>query len=219
MTTDFEPVPDFLFPGYPTAEADGLVLEGLESGVFKTIILEDFKTLNLESPVVEKVSVVLAVGFEEPGFLRVEERDVDIAFVVKSVAIHHSDPNRRLLGEVGACLSKIRVDVLLRPAPEGRDRAPCHTGGSSERAKHTFGRTGHLPSRPGRTPGVTRSEGHAEVGCHSGGRFPGVVMDFRRRRETVEDIFTGAESVAMEGRSGSSGIWIGWVAAKMAGSV
>lgn len=35
----------------------------------------------------------------------------------------------------------------------------------------------------------------------------------------MEDIFAGAESVAVEGRSGSSGIWIGWVAAKMTGSI
>lgn len=179
MTADLEPIPDFLFSGDLAAEADGLILKGLKGGVFKTIILEDFEALNLESPVVEEVSVVLTVGSEVAGFLRVEERDVDIAFIVEFVTIHHGDPDGRPLGKVGACLGKIGVDVLLGPTPEGRDRAPRHTGGGGEGAKHAFGRTGHLPPCPGRATGVAGSEGHAEVGCHSRGRFPGVVVDFR----------------------------------------
>lgn len=219
MAADLEPVPDFFFFGVSAAETDGLIFKGLEGGVFKAIVLKDFKALDLESPVVEEVGVVLTVRFEETRFFRVEERYVNVTFIVECVAIHHSNPDRRPVGKVGAGLSKVGVDVFLGPTSEGRDGAPCHAGGGGEGAKHAFGRAGHFPSRPRWAPGITGSEGHTEVGCHSGGRFPGVVVDFGGGGEAVENIFAGTEPVAVEGWSGAGGIWIGWVAAKMTGSV
>lgn len=219
MATDLKPVPDFFFSSVFAAKADGLIFKGLEGGVFKAIVLEDFKALDLESPVVEEVGVVLAVGFEETSFFRVEEWYVNVTFIVECVAIHHGDPDRRPVGKVRAGLSKVGVDVFLGPTSEGRDGAPCHAGGGGEGAKHAFGRAGHLPSRPRWAPGITGSEGHTEVGCHSGGRFSGVVVYLGGGGEAVENIFAGAEPVAVEGRSRPGGIWISWVAAKMAGSV